>query len=324
MSGSHPGAVTLLYSLAFFSLAGLSLFVSLKGHPSRRRLRFSFLGLSLSLLLWQATLFLEVRSTHPSWQLALGRANFSAVALAAFFALRFVREIPSTVKNPPLSTWLSVETVLLAGLALLTPLVSQSERVEAGRAVTTFGPLFPLYLLHVLALWTAALLAAFRERDRTENPREKGQLLLVGSGMLATGAVSLLSNAVLPYGYGDFRYSDLGTLSVLLFVGSVAYAAFLRGLFGLRVLVRKALVYGLLLAFVLGAYGSAVFLVTEYLTESSGKLVQFAVLLIAFSLDPLRKYLEERTSRLLFPRHSVTGSRRDRPSSERGGSWRLG
>jgi hypothetical protein len=70
-------------------------------------------------------------------------------------------------------------------------------------------------------------------------------------------------------------------------------------------ILRKALVYGILLAFVLGAYSSAVFLVTEYLTESAGKATQFAVLLIAFSVDPLRKFLEEKTRRLLFGKHGA-------------------
>ena len=43
------------------------------------------------------------------------------------------------------------------------------------------------------------------------------------------------------------------------------------GLFDLRILVRRALVYGLLLAFVLGSYSSAVFVVSQYLTEGAAK-----------------------------------------------------
>ena len=60
------------------------------------------------------------------------------------------------------------------------------------------------------------------------------------------------------------------------------------------------MVYGLLLAFVLGGYSSAVFVVSQYLTTGSGIGTQFAVLLIAFSFDPLRRWLEKETDRLLF------------------------
>ena len=312
--GPRLDPVALLYALCFLLLSGQALLVAWK---SRRRtrpgLRRAFYLLTLSLLLWQLTLFLEVRTEVPAAQLGLGRANFAAATFAAYYALRFVREIPEIpageLPGRP-SPWLPVVTGLLAALTLLTPLVVAAERVEAGRAITTFGPLFPLYLLHVLGCWLAALAAALAERRRVRDRRVKGQLALVGAGMLATGGTAFLTNAVLPYGFGDFRFGDLGTLSTFLFVLAVAYAAFAHRLFDLKRVVRKALVYGVLLAFVLGAYGSAVFLVTQYLTEGAGKLVQFAVLMIAFSLDPLRRFLERETERLLFDaRRSSRGAK---------------
>jgi len=55
-----------------------------------------------------------------------------------------------------------------------------------------------------------------------------------------------------------------------------------------------------LLAFVLGAYSSAVFVIAQSLTESAGKWTQFAVLLIAFSFDPLRRFLEKKIDGFLF------------------------
>ena len=310
--------VALLYALCFLLLSGQALLVAWK---SRRRtrpgLRRAFYLLTLSLLLWQLTLFLEVRTEVPAAQLGLGRANFAAATFAAYYALRFAREIPEgpagELPGRP-TPWLPAVTGLLAALTLLTPLVVAAERVEAGRAITTFGPLFPLYLLHVLGCWLAALAAACRERRRARDPRVRGQLLLVGAGMLATGGIAVITNAVLPYGFGDFRFGDLGTLSTLLFVLAVAYATFAHRLFDLRVAIRKALVYGVLLAFVLGAYGSAVYLVTEHLTEGAGRFVQFAVLMIAFSLDPLRKFLEGKAERLLF---GSLGASSRRQSAER-------
>ena len=88
--------------------------------------------------------------------------------------------------------------------------------------------------------------------------------------MLTTGAIALVANVLLPYGLNDFRWCDAGALSTLLFLLAIAYATLWRRLFDLRVLVRRALVYGLLLAFVLGAYSSAVFVVSQYLTTGSG------------------------------------------------------
>jgi hypothetical protein len=294
--------IVFLDGISLFFLAGLTVFIAWRGQSSQSRLRFAFCLLALSLLIWQATLFLEIRTSLPS--LPLGRANFAAIAFAAYFALRFVQE--TSGKRIPqisfLSRWLLPETCLLTGLTLLTPLIVREDRALAGQAVTTFGALFPLYLLHVVAYLASALALAFREWRVAKDRRVRSQLALIGLGMVATGGIAFVTNALLPYEFGDFRFCDLGALSTGFFVAAVAYAAFLHQLFGLRILLRKALVYGILLAFVLGAYSSAVFLITEYLTENAGKGAQFATLLIAFSFDPLRRFLEEMTGHLLFER----------------------
>jgi hypothetical protein len=313
----------LLVFLCGLLLAGLPLFITWRGRRRPRlgaRLRRTFCLLSLALLLWLLTLFLEVRSPLPLVQLGLGRANFAAMLFAATLALRFVQQVPlpATGERSSRAFWLWTETGLLVGLTLFTPWISAAERVEAGQAVTTYGPLFPAYLAHILGCLGAALLLSFQGWRRTGDQRVRGQLALIGLGMLATGSIASLTNAVLPYGWGDFRFCEVGTLSVLLFVLATAAATFRHGLFDLRVLLRRTLVYGLLLAFVLGTYRSAALLLSQYLTESAGKGVQFAVLLIAFSVDPLRRFLERKTERLLFGERGAAGARRKRRESGKG------
>jgi len=298
----HP--VALLYYGCALLLTGLALFVVCNRRRSRRRagLRRTFFLLALSLLGWLLTLFLEVRTPLPGMQLWLGRSNFAAVVFAAYFCLRFVQETPANPREPAgaWAFWLFVGTTALAAVTLLTPLVSAAERVEAGHAVTTFGPLFPFYLIHVLGCLAAALATALREWRRAKDRRVRGQLALIGLGMLATASVATVTNVLLPYVWNDFRFCDAGALSTLFFVLAVAYATFIHRLFDLRVVVRKTLVYGVLLTLVLGAYSSAVFLVSQHLTSGAEKLTQFVVLCIAFSFDPLRRYLEEKTDEFLF------------------------
>ena len=74
--------------------------------------------------------------------------------------------------------------------------------------------------------------------------------------------------------------------------------------------LRAALVYGVLLAFVLGAYSSTIFVLTQYLTDGAGKLAQFSVLLIAFSFDPLRRFLEGKVDALLFGGRGEVGDQK--------------
>ena len=336
MSSLVPILVASLYYLAFAFLLGLvALLAVAPRNSSDRKTRRAgmpwspvipapaprngraaqslFFPLALSLLLWQLTLFWEARTTQPELQLGLGRVNFAAVSLAVYLAYRFVQEVAlpsSPLPSPAWSCWLltflRIEAAALTLLTLLTPLVDEAESVVGGHPVTHFGPLFPLYLLHVLGYLAAALLTAFRARRRTTVPSWRGQLRLIGSGTLATGGVSLFTNALLPYGYGDFRFCHVGTLSTFFFLLAVAYAVFAHGLFELRLVVRATLVYGILLTLVLGAYGSAVFVTTQYLTGAAGadKLTQFVVLLIAFSFDPLRRFLEEKADGLLFTQNN--------------------
>lgn len=322
-SGTFFNLIALLYYLCILLHVGLLLLVACKG-SRRTRTRFRprrmFFLLAVSLLLWQITLFLEVRTTLPALQLWLGRINFAAVVYAVYFALRFVDEVSTRGESQISSTWLFGETHILAALTLLTPLISVKERVESGHAITTYGPLFSVYLLHVLGYLVAALTLAFWRRGEAQPPVVRVQLTVIGIGMLVTGSIAFITNALLPYGFGDFRFCDIGTLSTLFFVLAIAYATFLYRLFDLRFILRETLVYGLLLAFVLGGYSSMVFVIAQYLTDNAGQITQFVVLLIAFSFDPLRRFLEEKTDRLLFGEHKGTTGGRKQHKSRRGGN----
>ncbi len=197
--------------------------------------------------------------------------------------------------------------ICLTAITLLTPLVDQEEIVRGDailRHTTIYGPLFPLYLAHVVGYLAAAVLLAFRSRRESVPGPIRDQLLLIGIGTLATGAVSLVTNALLPYAFGDFRYTDAGPLSTLLFLLAVAYAVARHRLFDFRLFIRRTLILGLLLSFVLAAYSAFVLLATDRFTaEGSGTLTRFGVLVIAFSFDPVRRFLESRIDHLLFAEH---------------------
>ena len=120
--------------------------------------------------------------------------------------------------------------MLLAAVTLFTPWIDAAERVENGQAISTYGVLFPLYIVHVALYWLAALFVALRERSRAKHRTERDQLTLSGGGMLTTGTVALIANVLLPYGFGNFRWCDVGALSTLLFLLAIAYATLWRRL----------------------------------------------------------------------------------------------
>lgn len=230
------GVVALLYYGCILLLVALSAFVLgfCPASPKRR----NFCLLVAALLTWQLTLFLEVRTLHPEVHLFLGRMNFAAVVWASYFCLRFIEAVGEKPQGSGRS-WLLWATALLFVLTVLTPLVCAAERVEQGRAVTTYGPLFPVYLLHVLGCVVAAVVSAFGERVRTTDRSRRRRLTLIGMGILVTGGISAVTNALLPFVYDDFRFCDVGVLSVCFFGLAVAYAVFVHRLFDARFLVRE-------------------------------------------------------------------------------------
>ena len=96
------------------------------------------------------------------------------------------------------------ETAALTLLALLTGGVDRAEQVVQGQHLTTYGPLFPLYVMHIAALLGMAVAAAFRP-PASPLARIKHSLRLVGWGTLAAALVGLVTNVFLPYSLGDFR-----------------------------------------------------------------------------------------------------------------------
>ncbi len=142
------------------------------------------------------------------------------------------------------------------------------------------------------------------------------QLRLVGVGILATSAVGIVANAVLPYFYGDFRFIDAGTLSTIFFLAAVAYAATIHHLFDVRVLVRATLVYGVLVAFAVELYQVAVESLTRLLPlgDPAGQHVAAAAVALtvnAFTHEPLRRLLEQLADRMMAKSRKSNPSQRN-------------
>jgi hypothetical protein len=254
------------------------------------------------------TLYLFRHSQDQDYVLLIGRINFASISLAVYTGYRFVRSVAGLPTRWNETALLSV-SVILALLTTATPLIDESERLGNGLSShqTIYGPLFSLYLVHVIALVGATLVMAFRQsrqkqgvRDRLSARATHDQLLLIGGGILATTLLSLVTNVALPYFWRNFNWIDLGPLSTLLFLLAVAYAVVRHQLFDIRVFLRRTLVLGIALSFVLATYSAIVLLVTDKFASSEvGGVTRFGVLVLAFSFDPVRRLLEEKIDKLL-------------------------
>ena len=300
-----------LYVLCLLFLTAFPLFVF--SQNPRSGLHRTFALLAVALLGWVASLFAFNFQVAPGPLLLVGRLNFASIVFVVTLALRFVEAIGRRSANANkadrapdrrlLLLW--AETVLLAALTLLTPLVDKAELIRAGQHLTLYGPLFGLYVLHILLLLGAVLRHAFRP-PRATSSEAVGQLRLLGAGILMTAAVALVTNALLPYWLGDFRFIHVGTLSTILFLAAVGDAVFVRHLFNVHVIIRAAFVYAGLIALALELYGLAVTFLARLLplgdvTQRHFAATAIALVVNAFTQQPVKRWLGHLVDRFLRP-----------------------
>ena len=298
-----------LYLLCLAALFGSALFVYSRN--PKARLNACYALLALALLAWVGTLFVFGSLPQGQTLLLIGRANFAAAALVAATSCLFVAELAGRELKFLRTIWL--ETALMVLLSLTTPLIDRAETVLNGQHQTAYGTLFALYVVHVVAYLAGAVILAFLPPPgRTDRTRQ--QLRLVGTGILATATVGVTANIVLPYGYGDFRFIHVGTLSTILLLIAVAYAVFVHHLFSIRVIVRKTLVYAALISIALEVYQVAVGFLADLLPFSDAAERHFAATAIALVVHAstqasLRAWLEDLVERGMTRKRNMTGKR---------------
>ena len=263
------------------------------------RLNQAYACLAFAQLGWVGTLFIFNATPVGPTLLWIGRANFAAAALAAPAVFGFVQAL---LKKPHRWTsWILIETLLIAVLSLGTGLIDQTEAVRGSVHLTTYGWLFPLYIVHLLLYLLPALWQALTPPRHFASER---QVRLVGMGMLVTAGVGMITNVVLPYGFGNFYLIDIGTLSTIGALATITYAACIYHMFNVRVVIRTALVVALLIAFALELYQAAVSALSALLpladpTERHIAAATVALIINAFTQQPLRWWFERLALRLL-------------------------
>lgn len=301
--------VASLYLLCLAFLFGSAVYVYSRDPFSR--LNTCFALLALALLSWVGTLFLFGVATEERTLLLLGRANFAAAALAAPAVYLFVSALAKRYPKKTVGLWLV--TAAFMALSLFTPWIDSAEMLVEGEHVTTYGVLFLPYVLHILAFLIVALWIAFQTDTRLPS-QTRLQLRLLGVGILATALISVITNAFLPYLYGDFRFIHAGTLSTIAFLISVAYTASVHRLFNVRILIRKTLIFSVLITFALELYQLTVEFLARLLplddpTQRHLAAAAIALILNAVTQQALKEWLERLVDKWLSRKQRHPASR---------------
>jgi len=234
-------------------------------------------------LAYVAALIIAASFLHLSWVFPVHRFNRGSVrAVKAKFSLWLVAAILGILAFVP---GFMVRSVELSSRAILT------------------GDGIYLFAAFMAVCATLGFVDYYLDQRRLEG-RSQTQARYAIYGLSLTAAVGLTANLALPL-LGNYRWVWAGPLSSLFLVGLTGYAIIALRLFDVRILVRRTLVYTILLALLAGVFKGIESILEEILSPWIGGGQSFSsgfigAIAVGFALDPARRYLEHLVSKVVF------------------------
>jgi hypothetical protein len=302
---NFPSFGAIEWILSLVTLANLALALVVLRHAPRREENRVFAITCASIALWTLTNALfRVTTSHAAIVLWAQLSYAAALILAASF-LHFSGVYP--IRRPlhwpvlRLLSWLIA--LMLSVLCFVPGAVLTGVDLAERRILTTSG----LYLLAVYFFATLGLACwrFWRHQRRLHGvAREQARYVLLGA--VLTIGFGLFFNLLLPL-WGNYRWVWAGPASSLFFVGFTVYSIVAHHLFDIRVLIRRTVVYSLLLALLAVGFSALEMLVSAAVglllgagNQSLAHLV--TALVISLGVQPLRKSLEQWAQKRLFPK----------------------
>jgi hypothetical protein len=273
---------------------------------ARRRVENHLFALvALFVALWTLTNALfRITGNINSATLLAQLSYFAALGTAASF-WHFTWIYPRPLRSSRLDTRahrlaLYGLGALLASSAFVPGFVVRSIDLET-RSILT-GPGLYLLAAFMLATWLAAFKRLVHQQGSLRG-RSRAQARYVLYGSVLAAAFGLFFNLLLPL-WNDYRFVWLGPLFSLFFVGFSAYSIVAHHLFDVRLLIRRTLVYTVLLSILAGSFAAFEKGLEHFLRPLLGSdnfaTDLLAALVIGFAVEPLKSQIHQVVTSRLF------------------------
>jgi signal transduction histidine kinase len=224
---------------------------------------------ALSNILWMVFLYFAALHIPDDMGVALMyvRLTFGASVFLPFFLSQFFYNFPSrTFKLPMWATYLFyVLTFGLVFLCVFTPLVEESMVMVHGEPVDVFGPLYSVYMVHVLFHFFFSLVVAIKKL-RTSKGVERSKLAYVSVGFFVFFFLAMMTNVVLPiFGIIILQREAVAFTLVLFF--SVAYSVYRHRFFNLNYLFLFMLREITVFVILLGVFWAVYLVMNSFITD---------------------------------------------------------
>lgn len=201
--------------------------------------------------------------------------------------------------------FLYIPAVLLIIFSLTKYNIISTQIVDPNFNISSYVPGFIYYLFLAYFLICFAIFASiFLKKIHASHGQTRSLIKLIFTGFLLTVAATLITSVLLPLA-GNLNFISAAPLFVIIFLGITTYAIIAHKLFDIRLIVKRTLVFTILLAFVFAVYTSIIVILTQVLQQGTQTKQSFfanllAALIIGFSFEPLRIWISDRTDKWLF------------------------
>lgn len=298
--------ITILVINTIFNLS-LGLLVWLRGVKHQTRL--VFIVFSVAIALWSFGLAMFFLNTDQFIALLWAKTLYFAGSLIALSLCYFSFVFPNFYLHKSLKQLISwtliITSILVFGFTLGTDLVLNGV-IEGGNKGVIFGSGYLFWVTHFSVLMLIAfinLAIQFKKSNKLEQLQVKYILI----GTLSAAIFGSATNVVLPT-LGNFRFFSIGPLLTISMAGFIAYAIIKHRLMDIRLVIARTVAYSLLILITAVFYVSSAFFLSSLLlgfTTPGTQLIIYAFLaiIVAFSFERLRKFLEKVTDSFLFKGH---------------------
>lgn len=270
---------------------------------------FAVAGWTLTNALFQST-----HSVATATQ-AAAFSYLSAIVLGASF-LHFSWVFPrrsNITSSGKAGLW--IITALVGTLPFLPGVVIRAVDITGNRAILTH---FGIYAIAAFMIVTSGwAFGNFVRGFRYLHGLARSQTHYVLAGAALTAIIGLICNLLLPL-LGNYALVWLGPTSSLFFVAFSVYAIVAHHLFDIRIIIKRTVLYTLLLAGIGAGYSIIESMLSDTLKHAADGS-QYAwlaniggAIAVSFCVAPVRQWLEEYLDRLLFRSRHKARHTRDR------------
>jgi len=281
---------------ALFSL-GLGLFVLLQNY--RVEIHRVLSAMCFSLVLWLGPYAIAYSTNNTGVAIVCTRIACTSVALFHLYLYHLVIAFLDLKRERKILYACYALTPLLLYSFLFTDLFLTGTHHYFWGFYSKAGPLHPPYIAVGIMLWIRCLYLLYKHADAQTSEIRRAQI------RYAFWVFLLVMPCMVDYipKYG-FEFYPIGFVFVLLFTFVMAFAIIKHQLFDIRIVIRKSLIYSLLVAAITTTYLVAVLVIERFFQGFFGYQSVIATVLVAFLIsiffNPVRNKIQTFVDRSLF------------------------